>query len=234
MRPRWMVSQALRVGGTLVLAATLGLVLTTEAGAWTTTGQVRVIKTDNVGKPLTGAGFSLYTVGVGDTVGTATKWSCQITKVSAGVASCTTSDDITPSQYFVVETTTPAGYLAQAPLKITITAETLTTVHAVDDPQPPATTTTTAGPLATTTLPPTTTTTAGPLATTTLPPSTTTAPPPPVAGSSGGSSTPIVGATTVHTGEAWAGALPVVVALGLLGLVTVTIGEHLHRRTRSD
>ncbi|HYA68923.1 MAG TPA: prealbumin-like fold domain-containing protein [Acidimicrobiales bacterium] len=218
MRPRRMVSQALRVGGTLVLAATLGLVLTTEAGAWTTTGQVRVIKTDNAGKPLTGAGFSLYTVGVGDTVGTATKWSCQITKVSAGVASCTTSDDITPSQYFVVETTTPAGYLAQAPLKITITAETLTTVHAVDDPQPPATTTTTAGPPATTT----------------LPPSTTTAPPPPVAGSSGGSSTPIVGATTVHTGEAWAGALPVVVALGLLGLVTVTIGEHLHRRTRSD
>ena len=223
MRPRGMVSQALRVGGTLVLAATLGLVLTTEADAWTTTGQMRVIKTDNGGKPLTGAGFRLYTVGVSNAVGTATKWSCQVTKVSAGVASCTTSEDITPGQYFVVETTTPAGYLAQAPLKVTITAETLTTVHAVDDPLPPVTSTT---------LAPTTTTTVEPVATTTPAPTTTITAPPPVAGSSGGSSTAIVGATTVHTGEPWAGALPVVVALGLLGLVMVTVGEHLRRRTR--
>ena len=97
----------------------------------------------------------------------------------------------------------------------------------------PATPTTVAA--VTTTLPPTT------VAPTTVPPTTaapvvaartqTATKPKHVAGG-GGAGKPIAAATTVHTGEPWAGSGPLVVAITLVGLTMIGLGERLRRRQR--
>jgi len=100
------------------------------------TGQLQVIKTDNAGTPLIGAGFTLYTVAKNGSPGSATAWSVQISKLDNGVAVATTGADVTPGTYWVVETTVPAGYGAAASQKVTIDAGQLATATFKDDPLP--------------------------------------------------------------------------------------------------
>jgi len=127
------IARILISAGGLLLAGVLAFGFTSAAYSWTTTGQLHVVKTDAIGTPLVGAGFTLYTVAKDGTPGAATAWSCLISRLDGGVADCTTSDQVTPGAYWVVETTVPAGYSAGAPQKVTIAKLLVTTVTFKDD-----------------------------------------------------------------------------------------------------
>ncbi|HXX89729.1 MAG TPA: SpaA isopeptide-forming pilin-related protein [Acidimicrobiales bacterium] len=143
MRTRRAVSRTLLACG-LVLA-TGALAVATGAAAspapgprWATTGQVTVHKTDQAGRGLGGAGFTLYPDDHG-LMGPPTRWSCQIPTTAS---SCSTGQGVTPGTYFVVETTVPKGYVAAAPLLVTVKAETTSALTFVDERAPGAVTVT--------------------------------------------------------------------------------------------
>ncbi len=134
MRRQKVITTMLLTAGTILLAGVLTLGFTGVAYSWQSTGQLHVIKTDGVGVPLLGAGFTLFTVGSNGSPGSATAWSCSMVKLDGGVADCSTSDQVTPGTYWVVETTVPPGYSAGAPQKVTIGKMLVTTVTFKDDP----------------------------------------------------------------------------------------------------
>jgi len=151
------------------------------------TANLTVDKVDNTGKALEGAVFTVYgKAGQQDEIGTcdaSASGTCTLTSLAAG-------------EYWIDETTTPAGYQTAAEQTVLVLGSDVS-VKVTDDPVPA----TPVVPVAPTGGTATTTTT-----------TTTTAPP----------TAAVTGATTVHTGESFAGSRPYELAVagagaGLLG-----------------
>jgi hypothetical protein len=204
--------------GVLALATTLFEVVPAGATPPHSDQVITVTKTaSDTGGPLAGAVFTLY------------KWagSCDL---SSAVATATTeaSGKATFSleghhNYCVVETTAPSGYTLPATTKV-VKIEDCTNSKA-DDPANVKVCDSGLGfvdtPIPTQTNNPTTTTT--------------TAPPTAASGGTGGGTGgtgPIGGATTVHTGEPWAGSALYVGAGAGLGALLLGSGGLLRRRRR--
>ena len=87
-------------------------------------GSVKIIKTDDAGAPLAGAVFELYndnapTGGTRGDEDTATGQAC-----TTGTDGTCTIDDVVQGEYWVVETTTPAGHDPAADQHVTVTPST--------------------------------------------------------------------------------------------------------------
>jgi hypothetical protein len=165
-------------------------------------GSVLVTKTDANGAPLTGAGFTLYTDNGGQP-GSATALGCTVTTAGNGKAVCSISN-VPSGTYWVEETAVPSGYTGAAAQKVTVTAGSRVAVTFVDT----AISTTPGGG---------TNPGGGPTS---------------AGGTSSTTPKPIGGATTVHTGQPWAGSTPVALAGLMLGFGLVALGEWGQRRTR--
>ncbi len=97
-------------------------------------GNVKIIKTDDLGNPLDGATFELYkdNAPIGGTRGaedTATGKTCTT------VAGTCTISDVIQGEYWVVETVVPPGYEGAADQHATVTADTTVTLTFVDPRQ---------------------------------------------------------------------------------------------------
>ncbi|HXX91134.1 MAG TPA: prealbumin-like fold domain-containing protein [Acidimicrobiales bacterium] len=168
-------------------------------------GTLTVSKTDTAGKPLVGGSYAVYrdtAPHAGGPVG-----QCTISGLDpAGRATCTSADlaALAPGVYYVDETNPPSGYSAAAETPVLVLGDATATI--VDAPAPPS-----APPDVTGTVPGA----PGPTPTSTPPAAT---PPARTAAA------PVPGATTVHTGEPFAGSLRIVLAAGCIGAGLVGAG----------
>jgi hypothetical protein len=101
----------------------------------TNCGSVQINKADDAGNPLAGAGFTLYgdNAPVGGSRGpedTATSLTC-----TTGASGTCTITNVFFGNYWVVETTVPAGYDAAADAAISVTNTTTVVVNLVDPRQ---------------------------------------------------------------------------------------------------
>ena len=97
------------------------------------TGSVEIIKTDDAGQPLAGAEFTLYrdnapTGGTRGPEDTATSFKC-----TTGAAGRCTIANVTPGQYWLVETVVPPGHSGVADQLITVTSGQTRTVGPLVD-----------------------------------------------------------------------------------------------------
>ena len=209
--------------GTYVYSGTLKLVAPTACPP-PPTYSVTVTKTGTAGALLAGATFTLD----GQTATTNASGVAAFTALPAGV-------------YTLHETVAPTGYELSADQSVTVpgTTNTCTTgivedvalqaynvcLTVTDTAIPPVTPPTTVPPVVT---PPTT----PPVVT---PPAPTPPVVPPAIGAPAGSRfvpAPVVGATTVHTGEPWAGSKPYELLVLFLGLSLVGLGIYGRRHPR--
>lgn len=105
----------------------------------TNCGTVNIVKQDDAGNPLNGATFTLYTdaTPVGGTRGdedTATSFTCDTAGTGSAAGKCSITN-VPFGDYWVVETTTPAGYGTAADQHATISAAVSSVTLTFQDPR---------------------------------------------------------------------------------------------------